>query len=237
MTSTLLFIIAIIVLTGYIIYLHIQLTKKNIYINSTVNHLSEIEKNWTAEEMMRFLHEIKKVQHFNSFFSEKLFEEKPISFLLENHKTSRIYIHYTKDRTDAENIINEGFRFADSFYKTALPVTGDKLDLLMKHNSRKSFGDYLIVISISAKVFDKYSEILAVKGFKGVYVENILTDVSTSKNENSDTVYILPAKFVKGFINHFTGEIVSNPEFDPGYDSENFGRNIEVLEKTKINLS
>jgi hypothetical protein len=229
MTTQITLGLLIVVLLGYIIYLHLRLSRKNLLIESTVKRLSGIEKNWSVEEMMLFLREIKKVSHYSSFFTENLFEEKPIGFLLENQKDSRVYIHYTKEEIVAENIIKEGFRFADSFYKTALPVSNDRLDLLIKHNGRKSFGNYLIVLCISDKLFEHYASELDRKGLKDYSVENILTEKAPFRNENADLVYELPNKFVKGYINHHTGEIKANPEFNPFYDSRLFERNIDQI--------
>ena len=229
MTMDILLIILIAILLGYIIYLHIQLVKKNLFIESTVKRLSGLEKSWSAEEMNRFLHEVRKIQHYSAFFNDKLFEEKSVTFLLENKSTSKIYIHYTKDEKVARSILSEGFRYADSFYKTALPVTNDKLDLLIKHNNRKSFGNYLMILCLSDRIVDHYTAELDRYGLKGVAVENILTETSTARNENADTIYLLPNRYVKGFINYQTGEIAVNPDFNPSYDSPVFARNIELL--------
>jgi hypothetical protein len=49
------------------------------------------------------------------------------------------------------------------------------------------------------------------------------------KNDNYDLVYQLSSQFIKGYINHRTGEIVKNPGFDPFYNSANFLRNIDLL--------
>lgn len=224
-------LIMIVVLAAYIIYLHIQLAKKNLFIESTVKRLSGIEKNWTPEEMMRFLNEIKKVSHYSSFFTDSLFEEKPIGFLLENQKDSRIYIHYTRLENDARNILKEGFLFADSFYQTALPVSNDRLDLLIKHNGRKSFGDYLIVLCISDKIFDHYASQLDIKGLKEFSVENVLTESLPFLNDNGDIMYQLSNRFVKGYINHRTGDIVPNPDFNPVFDSFVFEKNLDSLKE------
>jgi len=233
MITDIFLIVLIALLAGYIIYLHIRLVKKNMFIESTVKRLSGIEKSWTAEEMNRFLQEIRKVQHYSSFFNDKLFEEKTLGFLLENKKDARIYIHYTKEEAVARNIIKEGFRYADSFYKTALPVTNDRLDLLIKHNTRKSFGNYLMILCLSDRIVDYYSSELDKNGLKGVAVENILIETPPIRNDNGDTVYLLPGFYVKGFINHHTGEIMANTCFNPSYDSPEFSRNIELLKKTK----
>jgi len=231
MTLTLLFIIVIIMLLGYIVFLNIRLTKKNLFIESTVKRLVGMEQSWSPEEMMRFLYEIKKISHYNSFFTDKLFEEKPMGFLLEDEKNSKIYIHYTLEEADARNIVKTGFRFADSFYKTALPVTHDRLDLLIKHNGRKSFGNYLIILCISDKIFRHYSEELDKNGLKGFAVENVLTVMLPFRNENGDIIYQLSNRFVKGFINHQTGEITVNPEYNPLYDSDLFTQNLNILKK------
>jgi hypothetical protein len=227
--------IIIIGLLGYIIFLHIQLAKKNLFIESTVKRLSGIEKSWSAEEMMKFLQEIRKVSHYSSFFTDKLFEEKPMGFLLENENDSRIFIHYTKNENDAKSIISDGFMFVDTFYKTALPVSGDKLDLLIKHNGRKSFGDYLVVLALSDKIFDHYSDEMDKQGIKGFSVENILTERPPVKNDNADLVYQLSNRFVKGYINHQTGEITRNPDFNPSYDTPVFEKNLEHLKGTLQN--
>lgn len=223
------FIILIILLLGYVVFLHIQLTKKNIFIETTVKRLSGIEKSRSMEEMMILLQEIQKIRQYSSFFSDKLLDKNTISFILENDKDFKIYMHYTKDEADARSILNEGFKFADSFYKTALPVTKDKLDLVMKHNSRKFFGEYLIIICISNDIVNFYSAELEKAGIRSYSFENILTETPPSRNENSDIVYQLTPQFIKGYVNHTTGEIVKNPAFDPYYNSETFKRNIDLL--------
>jgi hypothetical protein len=233
MTTQILVVSFIVALLGYIIFLHIKLAKKNIFIESTVKRLSGIENSWSAEEMMRFLREIRKVSHYSSFFTDKLFEEKPMGFLLENLNNSRIYVHYTKDEIDARNIIKEGFRFADSFYKTALPVSDDRLDLLIKHNGRKSFGNYLVILCFSDQIFEYYAAELDREGLKEYSVENVLTETPPSRNENADVIYQLSNRFVKGYINHQTGEITINPDFNPAYNSQLFENNLDRL-KGKI---
>jgi hypothetical protein len=233
MATEILIVIFIAMMLTYIVYLHIQLAKKNIFIESTIKRLTGIEKGWSPEEMIKFLYEIRKTRQYSSFFADRLFEEQPLHFLLENEKDSKIYIHYTKEEGDARNIIREGFRYVDSFYKTAMSVTDDKLDLLIKHNSRKSFGDYLVILCMSDKIFDHYSARLEINGLKSFAVENVLTESPPYKNENADLVYLLPNRFVKGYINYQTGEITGNPDYNPSYDSPLFEKNLELLKTTR----
>jgi hypothetical protein len=219
----------IVVLLGYIIFLHIQLAKKDIFIESTVRRLSGIEKSRSMEEMMVFLQEIQKSSRYSSFFTDKLLDDSTIKFILGNDKDQRIYMHYTKDEDDAKSILQDGFKFADSFYKTALPVSKDKLDMTIKHNSRKFFGEYIIIISISDDIVNYYSMELEKAGIKNYLFENILTEAPPVRNENSDLIYQLASQFIKGYINHRTGKIVNNPGFDPWYNSQNFMKNIDLL--------
>lgn len=235
MQYILLAIIAILIV--YIIFLHSQLVKKNILIESTVKKLSGIEKDWKLDELKSFLEEIKKLNYYSSFFNDKLFEDETLGYMLDNISNTKVYIHYTKEEADAKSILENGFRFVDSFYKTALPISDDKLDLIVKHNSRKYFGNYLILISISNKIISTYSSYLAKAGIKDYFIENVLTESPPTRNENSDLLFLLPKQFVKGYINHTTGEIVKNPCFDPEYASPNFMSNINNLTNGKDKLN
>jgi len=235
MGTYLVFFIIIFALLAYIIYLHVQLTKKNLFIDSAIKRLYGADKTWSNDEMMSFLHEIRKVHHYGTMFNDKLFEEKPLDFLLENEKDSKIFIHYTREEEVARNIIKKGFMFADSFYKTALPVNRDRLDLLMKHNSRKSFGDYLIILNLGNKIADRYTQEIEKNMIRGISLENLLTETQPTKNENGDLIYLLPNRFVKGYINHQTGEIIRNPEYDPNYDSSAFIKNLEFFRTRQLN--
>lgn len=229
MTIIISLITIILALSAYVIYLNIQLSKKNIFIETTVQRLSGIEKNRSLEDMMSFLQEIQELKQYSSIFTDKLLEESTLKFIIENGKNTKSYIHYTKNETDAHSIIQTGFQFVDSFYKTALPVSRDKLDLKVKHNSRKFFGDFIIVICISNDVANFYAYELGRAGISNYSFENILTETPPLKNDNSDLVYQLSPQFIKGFVNHRTGSIVKNPAFNPLYDSPNFLRNIALL--------
>lgn len=227
-TQIVLFLL-IVVLMVYSVYLHIQLTRKNIFIESTVKRLSGIEKSRSMEEMMAFLSELQKLSQYRSYFPDKLLESDTTDYVFENYPEMRIYMHYTKEKADADNILSDGFRFADSFYKTALPVIKDNLDLKIKHDSRKYFGDYMIIICISNDIVNYYSMELEKAGIRDFSFENILTEIPWSRNENSDQIYQLSSKFIKGYVNLRTGEIVKNPAFDPWYNSPEFDKNIDRL--------
>ncbi len=213
-------------LLAYIIYLQIQLSKKNIFIETTLKRLSGIEKTRSMEEMTELLKKINKAGLYQSLAPDKFLEESTTNFILENEDKLKIYMHYTRDEADARNIMKIGFRFANSFYKTALPVTRDKLDMVIKHNSQKYYGHYLIIISISSEIVKRFTSGIKKAGLKNVSFENVLTEGPPLRNENSEPVYLLPRQFVKGYINHLTGEITKNPDYNPDYYSPAFEQNL-----------
>jgi hypothetical protein len=233
MATQIILIILIIALVIYSIVLQIRLTRKNIFIESTVKRLSGIEKRRSMEEMTAFLSEIQKQAQYSSFFTDKLLDKETTDFIFDNDKELKIFIHYTLQEADAKNIIKDGFLFADSFYKTALHVTRDSLDLKIKHNSKKYYGDFLIVISISNDIVNFFSMEIKKAGITGYSYENVLTEIAPFRNENSDIVYQLSSKFVKGYLNYRTGEIVNNPGFDPWYNSPQFQKNIDLLKSNR----
>ena len=179
--------------------------------------------------MREFLLEIQKIKWFTTFYKERFLDDSMIDFILENDKDLKIYLHYTRDEADARSILKDGFKFANSFYKTALPVSDDILDMKIKHKSRKSFGDFIIIICISNDIVNYYSTELKKAGIKNYSFENILTETILPANDNSETGYQLPAPFIKGYIQRHTGDIIRNPAFDPYYNSPWFMKNIELL--------
>ncbi|HAM11461.1 MAG: hypothetical protein A2X05_13035 [Bacteroidetes bacterium GWE2_41_25] len=213
----------------YIIFLHLQLSKKNIFIETTVKKLAGLEKTRSLDEMMEFLKEINKAGLYQRANHDKFMEESTTDFILENEDKQKIYMHYTRDEADARNILKVGFRFVNSFYKTALPVTRDKLDMIIKHNSQKYYGHYLVIISIANDTVRKFSGEIKKAGLKNISFENVLTEELPLRNENAEPVFILPHQFIKGYINHLTGEITRNPDFDPTYISPAFEKNILTI--------
>src|SRR5660398_143550 len=77
-----LYLIIIAGLIIYIIFLHFQMVRKNIFIESTVKKLTGIEKHWKMDELLKFLEEIKKLSYYSSFFNDKLFEDETLNYIL-----------------------------------------------------------------------------------------------------------------------------------------------------------
>jgi len=158
--------------------------------------------------------------------SPSLFEPEVLNFIFEEDNNRLIFIHYTKDEITARKIIQEGFRYTETFYNTAEQVVNDKLDLMYKHNMYKYYGSYVVVIAISRDLFTKYANEVKARGIN-IYIENIFSETPPLLNENDDKVYTLPNQFVKGYVNYENGNLVFNSNFNPSYYSPIFDKNLE----------
>lgn len=158
----------------------------------------------------------------------RIFEIDSVDFIMENDGNLFCFIHYTKDESVAKQILDEGFKYVDSFHHTALEIFNDKSDMNYKHSMYKYYGKYILVINISKDIYNFYGDCLKKDSKIKYHIENILTEHAPTLNENNEMVYILPSQFVKGYINHETGEIVLNPKFDPNYNPKIFSENLKL---------
>ena len=133
----------------------------------------------------------------------------------------------------ARKIFDEGFMFVDSFEKTVEQIINDNVDLTYKHNVRKYYGKYIIVICISNDIYNHYDTELKQLDKHNIQVEQILTELPSCFNENKDEVFTLSKHFIKGFVNYETGVVEFNPKFKPYFNSPAFNENIERIKTTE----
>ena len=150
-------------------------------------------------------------------------------FLFESETKDRLFMHYTKEESAVQSIIKFGFNFVFSFDRTTVEISNDSVDLIYKHDRHKSYGDWLLIIAISKKVYLKYLEILNKISNTDATVSEILSEKQFYINEEGDSVYTLHHKFVKGYINYKEGTIVKNPEFYSEFDCDYFLENINKI--------
>jgi hypothetical protein len=221
--------ILIIALFIYIFFLHFQLSKKNHLIETMVGKLTKFEKEWDTEHVLNLLEKLRLLSSETVVKRDKLFDESVLKFLFTNEHDSKIFVHYTKDEKVARQIFEEGFIFVDSFEKTAEQIINDSVDLTYKHNVRKYYGKFIIIICISNDIYNQYDEELKLVNKQNMQVEQVLTDITPCFNDNMDEVFTLSNHFIKGYVNYETGEIVSNPHFNPNYNSDVFKANLNRI--------
>ena len=207
--------IVVIVLVCYIAFIHYQMNKKNHLIEKMVDKLGKLEKDWDINHILNLLEKNRLQQSTTKNSRNKLFDEPVLKFLFSNEDDSKIYIHYTKDENTAKNISKEGFRFVETFEKTAEQVFNDSVDLTYKHNVRKYYGNYIVVICIPNNIYNHYYEELKLLNKQNAQPEQVLSGIPTFLNDNQEEVFTLSKQFIKGYINYETGFIVHNHEFRP----------------------
>ena len=220
-----LFLILIVVIG----YLYIQLKKKNRYIELIFDKLKIQDPELGKEELINILSKLQIVELKKIVTKDKFFNDNILNYIFEDTKDKVLFLHYTQEKSVANKILEKGFQFRYSFYKTAYKITQDRLDLIYKHSRSKYFGKNVLILSISTEIYNYYTEELNKISPPEVFVEQILTEVPPFHDENNDVVYAFSNKFVKGYFNYETGEIINNPEFNPNYNCDIFRKNLTRL--------
>lgn len=221
--------LVILALFIYITYLHLQISKKNFIIKNYIDKFGKDENNIDKNDVISFLENLKNPDYKGVVTKDKLLDHKFSRFLFEDDNKVKLFLHYTAKLNVAKNILTEGFKFLNSFYKTAEYIYNDELYLVHRHHEHKQYGKYVIVICISKKMYDHYSEELNKLHAKNIAVEQILTEQTPVKDDEGDETYILPKQFIKGYFNYLDGTIVENPNFDCNYHSDIFEENLKNL--------
>ena len=217
----------VLVLLVYVFSLHKQIKKKNDFIESMVNKILDNAQNMNKDDVYNAL---KNMNQFNmpAYTKDKILDDSILNFVFGDSSDVHIFVHYTKDESIAKLILEEGFRFSNSFYKTAENVYYDKVDFAYRHHLHKKYGSYVLVISINRNVYNKYFDQLKNIATKNILVEQIMTEVPVQKDENFTEIYLLPKYYIKGYFNFETGEIITSKDFNPSYDSVKFSENIKL---------
>jgi hypothetical protein len=118
------------------------------------------------------------------------------------------FLHATFHRDTAHIIIQEGFKFEDSLYKTTHLVSADPVDIKYKVHLVKQHGNFIVIINIPKELYDFAVSQLSSRGLS-LQAESILS----SPIDEGEMQFLLPSQFVRGFVNVITGEQVENESF------------------------
>jgi hypothetical protein len=219
--------ILIIALFVYIGYLHFVIAKKNILLKTCFDKIEKVDSKLDKKDIVQFLETLKNPSYTKPVTRDRILDKRISNFIFENENEIKLFLHYTPTEDIAKKILIEGFKFANSFYKTAEHIYNDKLYLIQRHHEHKQFGDYVIVICISKDLFKDYNEKLNKLNAKDITVEQILFENPPYIDDNNDLIYTLPHQFVKGFFNFREGTIVENKDFNFSYNSDVFTENLK----------
>jgi len=211
--SNLILLFLIVLLVVYILYLQYQLRKKNLHLDSLYQEFSNFKEPQEHKDHTRTIKP--EMVERDKIKPDPLADLK--KFLADEIENSIIYIHYTNSQSIADKIIKEGFKFSESFHKTAEQISRDLKDLDYKHQIRKYFGNYIVILAIRKDVFSFYEKELNLFDVKSLSIEHMVSH-KLFDDETGDEIYLLPNNFVKGYFDFQSGDFTGNPKFDPGLD-------------------
>lgn len=137
------------------------------------------------------------------------------------------YLHNTAKEAIAQNIMREGFRFEKYLENSTDLVSGsDLVELRYFIQTRKSYGLFTVVLCIAHDIVHKYSDRLEGSGYH--YTEALTLHEPTLSSDDELT-FTLPPQFTKGYLDQKKGKIITNPKFNPYFDSPVFGQNVDKL--------
>ena len=153
-------------------------------------------------------------------------------FIMPENDRIEMFSHRTFSEEIANKIIEEGFRFRDSFQKTTDQIVNDIVYIRYWDSLRKHYGPYIVILAFAKSVYTEISEKLNPK----FEIQQALSQIMEAGEEDDleDCKYELPKQYVKGFVNRETGEIARNPDFNPGYMPENLDVQIKYLNDHQI---
>lgn len=129
-------------------------------------------------------------------------------FIQERLNDSRVYIHFTKDKSVSEKIIRDGFKYTDSFEKTTAEISHSKIDVKYKFQLYRDYGSYLIVICIPLPLFDNYNSIRLDTKHDTLYNLGL-----SNHNPQEELDYTLLPLYIYGYIDLKNNKIYKNEDY------------------------
>jgi len=122
-------------------------------------------------------------------------QETLLNLIRERLIDSRIYIHFTGDKSVSEKIQREGFRYSESFDKTTAEISQSKVDIIYKYQLYKDYGKFMIVICIPQFLIERIELKKIDTSHDSLYNLGL-----SEYNPEGELDYTLPAKYIYAYI-------------------------------------
>jgi hypothetical protein len=140
-----------------------------------------------------------------------------LASVLKNFGDCYFFLHNTKEFSNVERIISEGFIFEDQLlHSTDRVNVTEPVEIAYFMLLRKDYGPYTIVIAVPKTTFENYS---AVSGKKYASLEEVITVTEPYYSDNDELVYTLSPKHILGYFNTITCEFFRNNNWDPLFNN------------------
>ena len=88
-------LIIILILFIYIAFLHYQLMKKNLFLESIVEKLSSLDKGWNKDIILSFLKKLQSISSESIMKEDKILHDNILNYLIEN-KNCRTFVIFIR---------------------------------------------------------------------------------------------------------------------------------------------
>ena len=139
-----------------------------------------------------------------------------LAAILAEYGNCYFFLHNTKEKSIADNIISEGFIFENQ-----LPHSTDRVNPLEPIEvtyflfQRKDYGAYTMIIAIPKVIYDRYT---LISNLNDIGIEDVMTTVKPYYGENDELIYRISPRHILGYFNNRTSELVKNELWDPSFD-------------------
>lgn len=157
----------------------------------------------------------------DSIYLEKLIK------VIETSSDVITFLHNTKTKETAKEILLEGFQFQSHLdYTTDVVSAKDPVTIKYFTIVRQAYGNYTMVIQISKQIIEDYSVLLDNLAH---HFSEVLTVKPPFEGPEDDLIYCLAPNFVKGYVDAITGIFHANPNFNPSLKLPIFEKNLKKL--------
>lgn len=137
------------------------------------------------------------------------------------------FLHNTKSRETAEQILKEGFEFQSHLDYTSDVVSAlDPVTIKYFTIVRQAYGNYTMIIQIGKSLIEEYSEHLEDLPH---HFSEALTVKEPYLGSEEDLIYCLAPNFVKGYVDSQTAEFHPNPVFNASLKLPLFTENLKKI--------
>lgn len=135
--------------------------------------------------------------------------------ILSNYGNCYFFLHNTKEKAIAEQIMREGFVFENQLPHSSDRVNpNEPIEITYFLFQRKDYGFYTIIIAIPKAVYERYTSI---SNEQDTGIEEVITITEPIIGDNDELIYTISPKHILGYFNVKTTEFFKNASWDPKF--------------------
>jgi hypothetical protein len=139
-----------------------------------------------------------------------------LAALMNKYENCYFFLHNTKEKSIADKIMQEGFIFENQLpHSTDRVNPAEPIEVTYFLFQRKDYGAYTMIISISKKVYERYTYL---SNLYDLGIEDIITISRPVYGDNDELLYTISPRHILGCFNNKTSEFYRNSLWDENHD-------------------